>query len=36
MGFERRITIVFTVADKGPVIFGIYYGGQNFECDFQS
>ena len=32
MGFERRITIVFTVEEQVTII-GIFYGGRDFAAD---
>ncbi len=31
IGFERRVTIAFTVSDKSVTILRLYYGGQNWE-----
>jgi toxin ParE1/3/4 len=31
MGFERRATIVFQVADAEVLIVRVFYGGQDFE-----
>lgn len=31
MGFERRVTIVFSVTDTQVVIVRLAYGGQNWE-----
>jgi toxin ParE1/3/4 len=31
LGFERRVTIAFSVEARSVVIHGVYYGGQNFE-----
>lgn len=31
MGFERRATIVFQVADDRVAIIRVFYGGQDFE-----
>ena len=30
-GFERRVTIAYTVTTNTVLIEGIYYGGQDFE-----
>lgn len=34
VGFERRISIAFVVLDETVLIEGIYYGGRNFEADY--
>jgi toxin ParE1/3/4 len=31
VGFERRVTIAFTVTDEQAIILGFYYGGQNWQ-----
>lgn len=31
LGFERRVTIAFSVESSAVVIHGIYYAGQDFE-----
>lgn len=31
VGFERRVTIAFTVTELQVVILGFFYGGQNWE-----
>jgi toxin ParE1/3/4 len=33
IGFERRITIAFTVSDQAVTILRLFYGGQNWEED---
>jgi toxin ParE1/3/4 len=35
LGFERRITIAFMVADDAVLIEGVFYGGQDFETSFR-
>ena len=35
VGFERRVTIAFLVTADTVLIEGVYYGGQDFETDFQ-
>ena len=35
IGFERRVTIVYTVTDDAVMIEGIFYGGRNYERFFQ-
>lgn len=32
VGFERRVTIAFTVEDKRVVILRVLYGGRNFQA----
>ena len=32
-GYQRRVTIVFTVTLEEVVILGVYYGGQDYEAD---
>ncbi|HEY2707583.1 MAG TPA: type II toxin-antitoxin system RelE/ParE family toxin [Caulobacteraceae bacterium] len=34
VGFERRVTIVFTVTDEQVVILRLLYGGRNVEAMF--
>ncbi|MFI0844538.1 type II toxin-antitoxin system RelE/ParE family toxin [Mesorhizobium sp. IMUNJ 23232] len=34
VGFERRVTIAFTVATDEVVIFRVFYGGVNWEEEF--
>lgn len=34
-GFERRVTIAFTVTADAVLIEGIFYGGQDFEATFR-
>lgn len=34
LGFRRRVTILFGVTRDTITIFGIYYGGRNYEADF--
>jgi toxin ParE1/3/4 len=31
VGFERRITIAFTVSTENVTILGIFYGGRDWE-----
>ena len=31
LGFERRVSIAFTVADQRATILRVFYGGQNWE-----
>lgn len=31
VGFERRLTIAFTVSDETVTILRVFYGGQNWE-----
>jgi toxin ParE1/3/4 len=31
VGFERRVTVLFTVTDSNVVILRLFYGGQDFE-----
>lgn len=31
VGFERRVTIAFTVTDKQVVILGFFYSGQDWQ-----
>lgn len=31
VGFERRVTIAFTVTEEQAIILGFYYGGQNWQ-----
>lgn len=33
IGFERRVTIAFTVTDQAVTILRLFYGGQNWEED---
>ena len=33
IGFERRITISFTVTDQAVTILRLFYGGQNWDDD---
>lgn len=35
LGFRRRVTIAFTIADHTIVIHGIYYGGRDYESLIQ-
>jgi plasmid stabilization system protein ParE len=35
IGFRRRVTILFDVTEDTVTIFGIYYGGRNYEADFE-
>lgn len=32
LGFRRRVTILFEVADDTVNIIGVYYGGQDYEA----
>jgi toxin ParE1/3/4 len=31
VGFKRRVTIAFSVADTAVEILGVFYGGRSFE-----
>ncbi|WP_407648557.1 type II toxin-antitoxin system RelE/ParE family toxin [Gulosibacter molinativorax] len=31
LGFRRRVTIAYTFSDSEVVIFGVYYGGRDYE-----
>ena len=31
VGFERRVTIAFTVSETQETILRLFYGGQNWE-----
>lgn len=33
IGFERRVTIAFTVSDQAVTILRLFYGGQNWQDD---
>jgi toxin ParE1/3/4 len=35
VGYRRRITLAFEVTDDSVNILGVYYGGQDFEADFE-
>ena len=35
VGYRRRVTIAFEVADGTVSILGVYYGGQDYEADFR-
>lgn len=35
VGYRRRVTIAFEVADDTVIILGVYYGGQDYEADLQ-
>lgn len=35
VGYRRRVTIAFEVADDTVTILGVYYGGQDHEADLQ-
>lgn len=35
VGFRRRVSVAFTVTENKVEILGIYYGGVDFEADFQ-
>ena len=35
VGFERRVTIAFTVEDARVVILRVFYGGRNWEGMFE-
>lgn len=32
LGFRRRVTILFEVADDTVNVIGVYYGGQDYEA----
>ena len=34
IGFERNVTILFTVTDAMVIIEGVYYGGRDYTADF--
>ena len=34
VGFERRITIAFTVSEDSVMILRLFYGGQDWETQF--
>lgn len=34
-GFRRRVTIAFEVSEETVTILGIFYGGRDFEADFE-
>jgi toxin ParE1/3/4 len=34
IGFERRVTIAFTVTETEVTILGLYYGGRNWPAAF--
>ena len=34
IGFERRVTIAFTVTEAEVTILGLYYGGRNWPAAF--
>jgi len=36
VGYRRRVTIAFEVADDTVNILGIFYGGQDIEADLRS
>jgi toxin ParE1/3/4 len=36
MGFERRVTIAFTVEGDSVIILGVFYGGQDYEAVLRS
>ena len=36
VGFRRRVTIAFTVAQDAITIAGVFYGGQDYEHRFRS
>lgn len=31
LGFRRRVTILFEIADAAVNVIGVYYGGQDYE-----
>ena len=35
IGFGRRITVAFFIAQETVDIAGIYYGGRNYDADFK-
>ena len=35
LGFARRVTILFEVADDTVNVIGVYYGGQDYEADLR-
>lgn len=35
VGYRRRATIAFEVADEAVNILGVYYGGQDYEADLR-
>jgi toxin ParE1/3/4 len=34
IGFERRVSIIFRIEDSTVMILRIFYGGKNWESDF--
>lgn len=36
VGYRRRVTLAFEVTNDLVSIFGVYYGGQDFEADLES
>lgn len=32
VGFERRVTIAFTVTERETIILGFFYGGRNWQA----
>jgi toxin ParE1/3/4 len=32
LGFERRVTIAFTIEGNSVIILGVFYGGQDYEA----
>ncbi len=36
VGFEKRVTVAFTVTEERTVILRLFYGGQDWEYDFLS
>jgi toxin ParE1/3/4 len=34
IGFERRVTVIFEVRDFTVIILRIFYGGRNWETEF--
>lgn len=34
IGFEKRVTIAFTVEQDQPIILGVFYGGQDVEAHY--
>ena len=35
LGYRRRVTIAFEVADDTVNVPGVYYGGQDYEVDLR-
>ncbi len=36
IGFERRVSIAFSVTQNAVLIDGIYYGGREYEADLRA